>query len=539
MTQAWSKLEASAARLSAQHLRELIDTDQRFESLSFRHEGMLMDLSRQRIDAQVMNELLELAEEKQLSSAINALLDGVHVNNTEDRAALHSALRLPKSAQLNVDGQDVVSDVHKTLDRMEQFVNQIHQGQWRGYTGKPITDVVNIGVGGSDLGPLMVCEATNQFRPEASLNIGLHFVSSMDGSQLSNLLLELDSETTLFVLSSKSFGTIDTLANAATAVDWLQERSGLNRELVIKQHFIGVTAAPEKAVAWGLSEETLLEFWEWTGGRYSLWSAIGLPIAISIGMQGFRDLLAGAHSMDKHFEEAKFANNLPVLLALIGIWNINFQDIHAHAILPYDGRLAHLPAYLEQLEMESNGKSVGVDGSSIAQRTCPILWGEIGPNAQHAFYQLLHQGTERVMCDFIVPARRYVDRESSLQEQHQLALANCLAQARVLALGDAALTDGIERPSWQRYFGNQPSTVLMLDELTPYNLGSLIALYEHKVYVQAVIWGINPFDQWGVELGKKVANDLITALNNRADHQYDPATEGLLNEIQNLRGNGQ
>ena len=538
MTPAWSKLQRSAERIENTHLRELIDTPSRFDDCTVRHEGLLMDLSRQRIDPQIQSELLDLATERDLKTAIHALLSGQHVNTTEDRAALHSALRLPPDATLHVDGQNVVEAVHKTLDKMSGFVDQIHAGQWRGFSGKPITDVVNIGVGGSDLGPLMICEASQEFRPEDSANIDLHFVSSMDGSQLSSILLELNPETTLFVLSSKSFGTIDTLANAATAIDWLQDKSGLNRQLLIKQHFIGVTAAPEKAIAWGLAEETLLEFWDWTGGRYSLWSAIGLPIAISIGMQGFRSLLAGAHSMDRHFEEAPFAENLPVLLALVGIWNINFQDIHAHAILPYDGRLAHLPAYLEQLEMESNGKSVTASGESLTHRTCPILWGEIGPNAQHAFYQLLHQGTERVMCDFIVPARRYIDREASFQEQHQLALANCIAQARVLALGDAALTDGQERPAWQRYFGNQPSTVLMIDQLTPYNLGSLIALYEHKVYVQAAIWGINPFDQWGVELGKQVANDLISALNSDTHQRYDSATEGLLAEIQTLKGAG-
>ena len=535
MNSAWSTLENSAARLSSTHLKDLITSSDRYSAFSFRHEGLLLDLSRQRLDPQVLEELIALANSQGMTDAISKLLSGERVNTTENRAALHSALRLPESAELIVDGQDVVSDVHQTLARMEEFVKKIHAGQWRGFTGKPISQVVNIGVGGSDLGPLMVCEALNQFRPDDARDIDLHFVSSMDGSQLANLLLELDAESTLFVLSSKSFGTIDTLANAATAIEWLQERSGLSRELVLKQHFIGVTAAPEKAISWGLAESNLLKFWDWTGGRYSLWSAIGLPIALSVGMQGFKELLAGAHSMDKHFAEAPLTENLPVLLAMTGIWNTNFQDIHAHAILPYDGRLAHLPAYLEQLEMESNGKSVSGQGEAVSHRTCPILWGEIGPNAQHAFYQLLHQGTERVMCDFIVPARRYVDRESTLQDQHQLALANCLAQARVLALGDAALTDGIERPSWQRYFGNQPSTVILLDELTPYNLGSLVALYEHKVYAQAVIWGINPFDQWGVELGKRVANDLITALNKSSKATYDPATEGLLDAIQNLR----
>jgi len=535
MSPAWNKLQASADRLRGTHLRQLLESENRFDSLSFSAAHLMLDLSRQRIDSQVFNELLELAQERDLSSAIAALLTGAVVNPTENRPALHSALRMPADSELVVEGVDLVAGVHETLAKMDEFVAKIHSGQWRGYTGRAISQVVNIGVGGSDLGPLMTCEALSEFRPPEAEGVEIHFVSSMDGSQLSNLLLELNPETTLFVLSSKSFGTLDTLANASTAIDWLMESSGLSRELLIHQHFIGVTSAPQKAINWGISQKNILKFWDWTGGRYSLWSGIGLPIALTTGMQGFRELLAGAHAMDQHFASAPFEQNLPVLLALIGIWNINFQDIHAHAILPYDGRLAHLPAYLEQLEMESNGKSVKLDGELAESRTCPILWGEIGPNAQHAFYQLLHQGTERVMSDFIVPARRYEGRSAGLLEQHQLALANCLAQARVLALGDAALNDSEERPPWQRYAGNQPSSVILLETLTPASLGSLIALYEHKVYIQAVIWGINPFDQWGVELGKKVANDLIDSLHQGSSSGYDQATSGLLATIQKLQ----
>lgn len=535
MSPAWNKLQASADRLRGVHLRDLLQAESRFDALSFSAAHLMLDLSRQCIDSQVFNELLELANERDLKSAIHNLLSGAIVNPTENRPALHSALRMPSDSELVVDGVDLVAGVHETLAKMETFVNKIHSGQWRGYTGRAISQVVNIGVGGSDLGPLMTCEALNEFRPAEAEGVEIHFVSSMDGSQLANLLLELNPETTLFVLSSKSFGTLDTLANASTAIDWLMESSGLSRELLIHQHFIGVTSAPEKAINWGIAADNILKFWDWTGGRYSLWSGIGLPIALTTGMHGFRELLAGAHAMDRHFAEAPFERNLPVLLALIGIWNINFQDIHAHAILPYDGRLAHLPAYLEQLEMESNGKSVRLDGEVAQTRTCPILWGEIGPNAQHAFYQLLHQGTERVMSDFIVPARRYEGRSAGLLEQHQLALANCLAQARVLALGDAALGDADERPPWQRYAGNQPSSVILLETLTPASLGSLIALYEHKVYIQAVIWGINPFDQWGVELGKKVANDLIDSLHNHSSDGYDQATSGLLACIQKLQ----
>jgi len=535
MSPAWNKLQASADRLRGTHLRQLLESENRFDSLSFSAAHLMLDLSRQRIDSQVFNELLELAQERDLSSAIAALLTGAVVNPTENRPALHSALRMPADSELVVEGVDLVAGVHETLAKMDEFVAKIHSGQWRGYTGRAISQVVNIGVGGSDLGPLMTCEALSEFRPPEAEGVEIHFVSSMDGSQLSNLLLELNPETTLFVLSSKSFGTLDTLANASTAIDWLMESSGLSRELLIHQHFIGVTSAPQKAINWGISQKNILKFWDWTGGRYSLWSGIGLPIALTTGMQGFRELLAGAHAMDQHFASAPFEQNLPVLLALLGIWNINFQDIHAHAILPYDGRLAHLPAYLEQLEMESNGKSVKLDGELAESLTCPILWGEIGPNAQHAFYQLLHQGTERVMSDFIVPARRYEGRSAGLLEQHQLALANCLAQARVLALGDAALNDSEERPPWQRYAGNQPSSVILLETLTPASLGSLIALYEHKVYIQAVIWGINPFDQWGVELGKKVANDLIDSLHQGSSSGYDQATSGLLATIQKLQ----
>jgi len=535
MSPAWKKLQASAERLRGTHLRELLKTPNRFDRCTFKTDSLMLDISRQRVDDQVIEELVNLATEQEMQGAITRLLEGAIVNPTENRPALHSALRMPPSSELVVDGEDLVPGVHKTLARMDEFVTKLHAGQWRGYSGRAISQVVNIGVGGSDLGPLMTCEALSEFRPAESEGIDIHFVSSMDGSQLANILLELNPETTLFVLSSKSFGTLDTLANASTAIEWLMTHSGRSRELLTHQHFIGVTAAPSKATEWGIAPDNILQFWDWTGGRYSLWSGIGLPIALQIGMAGFRELLAGAHEMDQHFAQAPLAQNLPVILGLIGIWNINFQDIHAHAILPYDGRLAHLPSYLEQLEMESNGKSVTLDGQKTNLRTCPILWGEIGPNAQHAFYQLLHQGTESVMSDFIVPARRYVGRQTGLLQQHQLALANCLAQARVLALGDAALSDTAERPPWEQYAGNQPSSLLLLEELTPRSFGSLIALYEHKVYVQAVIWKINPFDQWGVELGKKVANDLIDALEQRHDQGYDAATNGLLSVINQLQ----
>lgn len=537
----WEQLQSHAQRIGKQHLSELMADDNRFDEFSFRHDAMLIDFSRQRLTGEALDELVALADEVDLSSRINALLDGEKVNVTEQRAALHTALRIPADKPLMIDGQNITDEVHDTLKRMGEIVSQLHAGQWRGFSGEAIDTVVNIGVGGSDLGPQMACLALQEFRPSCSKGIALHFASSMDGSQLSALLTQLNPETTLFVVSSKSFTTVDTLANANTALDWLREASNMEPALLLAHHFLAVTANPEKATQWGVPKYNQLKFWEWTGGRYSLWSAIGFPIALATGMEGFHQLLAGAHSMDEHFRNAPFAENLPVLLGLIGVWNINLLDIHAHAILPYDGRLARLPAYLEQLEMESNGKSVKTNGEAVSLRTCPVLWGEIGPNAQHAFYQLLHQGTESVMCDFIVPGKRYANQSSPFQAQHRLALANCLAQARVLALGDHALPDrdSASTPPWKHYRGNQPSSVILLDELTPYTLGLLIALYEHKVFVQSVIWEINPFDQWGVELGKKMATQMLDALDGNSDNQaLDCATRGLLDSIARLKETG-
>ncbi|NVK44492.1 MAG: glucose-6-phosphate isomerase [Oceanospirillaceae bacterium] len=531
----WQVLSTHAEALKPRHLKELLAEKGRFEALSFRHEGLLLDLSRQRIVPETLKRLMELAEASELPRWIEALFAGEPVNDTEKRPALHTALRLPQNASLQLSGQDLVPDVHANLARMAEMVTQLHLRQWRGYTGEPIDTVVNIGVGGSDLGPVMACRALADFQPEAAQGLNIHFVSSMDGSQLAGLLDRLNPATTLFIVSSKSFTTIDTLANAETARRWLAEASGIADEVLVRRHFVAVTASPEKAAQWGVPQDNQLHFWDWTGGRYSMWSTIGFPIALKIGMDNFREMLAGAHSMDEHFRTAPLGDNLAVLLAMVGVWNINLLDYHAHAILPYDGRLAHLPAYLEQLEMESNGKSVRRDGSLSERRTCPVLWGEVGPNAQHAFYQLLHQGTEAVMSDFVVPVRRYEARSETLQRQHQLALANCLAQARVLALGDAAL-DAEPASPWQQYSGNQPSTVLLLDELSPRTFGALIALYEHKVFVQAVIWGINPFDQWGVELGKKMATRMLEVLGAAgSDEGMDLPTTGLLAEIRRLR----
>ncbi|MFW1677542.1 glucose-6-phosphate isomerase [Pontibacter sp. JAM-7] len=531
----WKALDKHATDLSEQHIRDLFTADtHRFDSLTFRADQVLLDLSKQRITDHTLALLDNLATSAGLAAWIEDLFTGQPVNSSEQRPALHTALRAPRLPSLELNGQDIMASVHDNLDQMDRIVRRIHQGQWRGFTGHSINTIVNIGVGGSDLGPLMTCKALAECQNSAANPVQVHFVSSMDGSQLSELLSQLNPARTLFILASKSFTTIDTLANAATAREWLRKSGHTTTDdMLTARHFIAVTANTEKASEWGIPESNQLEFWDWTGGRYSMWSAIGLPIALKLGMHGFKELLAGANAMDIHFRSTPFINNLPVLMALIDIWNINFLGIHAHAILPYDGRLGHLPAYLEQLEMESNGKSVTRSGEIADFHTCPILWGEVGTNAQHAFYQLLHQGTEAVMCDFIVAARRYHQSgNDELQHQHRLNLANCLAQSRLLALGDSILENAEAEPPHKRYRGNQPCTTVVLDELTPFSLGQLIAMYEHKVFVQAVIWDINPFDQWGVELGKKVATSLLGSLESPSEtNNFDLSTNGLLAEI--------
>lgn len=531
---------------------------------------LYMDYSKQLVDNDIMSALLALADSCNLRQRICDLLSGKKVNSSENRPALHTALRLPKqpNADLVSDGiiDGITDDVHDSLDKVADMANRIRSGMWRGYSGKAVTDVVNLGVGGSDLGPLMVTTALQEW---ADTDIRVHFVSNMDGSQLESLLKHLNPETSLFIISSKSFATVDTLSNAKSALAWLCQFT--TEAAALRRHFIGISANLSKVSAWGIHPDNQLKFWDWVGGRFSLWSAIGLAIAVRVGMEQFRALLAGANAMDEHFAKAPFRQNLPVLMGLLAVWNATFLRINAHTVLPYDGRLTYFPSYLTQLEMESNGKSVSIDGNPVSFATCPILWGEIGSNAQHAFYQLLHQGTQRVSCDFIACVNRYDDTVTdnvkhhdghgddnmkhanrvNLKEQHQLSLANCLAQSRVLAFGNAANNssviqddgvtqdDGViqdEVQKFRHYHGNQPSTTLLIDRLTPHNLGMLIALYEHKVYVMASIWHINPFDQWGVEMGKKVADDvyqqLITNKHNQvADGVFDASTQQLLSHI--------
>ncbi len=496
---------------------------------------MVFDYSKHRVTKSVLEQLVALAKTKQLTHWIERLFSQDKVNCTEQRAAMHWALRLPLEYS---KFPELTEKVHNQLQRMYALVEKIHAGQYRGATGEVIQDVVNIGVGGSDLGPQMVTHALCDFKVKTAKPLNVHFVSTMDGSQLSDLLHQLRPETTLFIVSSKSFGTIDTLSNAQTVRQWLEKALG-KHDRVVKSHFIGVSTKAEKMTEWGIAPENQLLLWDWVGGRYSLWSCIGFPIALTIGIDGFQQLLAGAHAVDEHFQNTNFEQNIPVLMALLGIWNNNFLNIQTHAVLPYDGRLKYFAAYLQQLEMESNGKSVQRDGQKVELDTCPIVWGEVGPNAQHAFYQLLHQGTQAVSCDFIAPIQRYnadhftyVENAEALVEQHHLALSNCLAQSRLLAFGNEALdTKELESlPIYKQYEGNQPSSTLLLKELNPYSLGMLIALYEHKVFVQSVIWNINPFDQWGVEKGKQIADQLLPILNGAQNDlsTLDASTRGLI-----------
>lgn len=536
--EAWNKLQRLADDIKKRSLSDIfLNNPQHVREFSFSFGSYHLDASKQFINTNIFRILLELAGECELSNKIKSLMDGDVVNNTEDRPALHTALRLPSDSSLLLSGKNIVDDVHGSINKMGKIVSKVHAGNWRGFSGKAITDVVNIGVGGSDLGPFMVVNALKEFKAKTKNKLELHFVSSMDGTQLFKLLDSLNPETTMFVVSSKSFTTIDTFYNANTSMEWMLS-SCKDKSLVLKQHFIGISANNNKMSSWGIVAENQLIFWDWVGGRFSLWSAIGLPIALSIGMENFKKLLAGAHEMDLHFTEAALDENLPVIMGMLGVWNSTFLDINAHTVLPYDGRLQFLPNYLTQLEMESNGKAVTKSGQQVTYKTCPILWGDIGPNAQHAFYQLLHQGTQRVSCDFLAPIRRYHNNQAEngadehLLKQHKLALANCLAQSRVLAFGSRAIASSEQLPAYKFYNGDQPSTTILFDELSPYTLGGLVALYEHKVFVMATLWDINPFDQWGVELGKVIANELLQKLElDEKLKTIDGSTEQLLSII--------
>ncbi len=512
-TPAWKDLQAHAARLEKTNIHELFAQDRhRGETLSAGLDCLWLDYSRQKLDESTMTSLVELAEQTEVQAWIEAMLAGEHINNTEDRAVLHVALRRPADRPLMLDGEDVMPLVERERERMFELADRLHAGALKGYAGAPITDVVNIGIGGSDLGPVMAAETLADYCHDG---IRLHFISNIDGVQLEHVLDSVDPERTLFVVCSKTFTTLETRTNAQAVRQWLLTEGG---QKAVTAQFAAVSTNHAAMDAFGIDPERRFEIWDWVGGRYSVWSAVGLSLALALGRQRFEQFLDGGREIDEHFASAELAENLPVLLALIGVWNRNFLAMPSHCVLPYDYHLHRLPAYLQQLEMESNGKSVRRNGQPVECATCPVIWGEPGSNAQHAFFQLLHQGTERVSLDFILPARSTVGR----QNQHDLAAANCLAQMLALAEGrpDARASD-----SHRCYAGDRPSSLILTERVDPFALGQLIALYEHKVFVQGVIWDINSFDQWGVELGKELAAELAETLGDDDGHVPAPIAE--------------
>ena len=512
-------------------LREMFDADPgRFERFSARGAGLFLDYSKNRITDRTMALLLDLAREADVAGLMRDMFAGARINSTEGRAVLHTALRARADESVLLDGVDVVPDVQRVLAQMDAFTSKVRSGEWKGYTGEPIRDVVNIGIGGSDLGPRMVTTALDFYRRR---DLNLHFVSNIDGTHIAQVLGKVRPESTLFIIASKTFTTQETLTNAHTARDWFL-RSGAGTGDVAR-HFAALSTNEKAVTAFGIDPANMFAFWDWVGGRYSLWSCIGLPIALAVGMDNFRELLAGARDMDEHFRTAPFEANIPVLLALLGVWYRNFHGFESHAVLPYDQYLALLPAYLQQADMESNGKGVTRDGQPVTYATGPILWGEPGTNGQHAFYQLLHQGTTVVPCDFLAAVNPLHD----VGEHHAILLANFLAQTEALmrgrTLGEAEVELAALPPEKRAalaphkvFPGNRPTNSLLYDRLTPRALGSLIAMYEHKIFVQGVIWGVNSYDQMGVELGKQLAGVILPELKGGGTAGHDASTLGLI-----------
>jgi glucose-6-phosphate isomerase len=530
----WLALESHHRDISSNTIGGMFAEDpDRFTRFSASACGILLDYSKNRINETTMQLLIALAGRCDISAEAQRMARGERINVTEDRAVLHTALRLPAGETLTLDGVDVVEEVHAVARQAAAFVNRVRSGEWKGYTGKPIRHVVNIGIGGSDLGPLMVCEA---LKPWQQRSLSFHFVSNVDGTHIAEALQAIDVETTLFIVASKTFTTQETLANAHTARQWFLDSGGSEED--IARHFVAVSTNAAAVAEFGINTDNMFRFWDWVGGRYSLWSSIGLSIRLSIGNEQFDQLLAGAHEMDQHFLNADYAENLPVILALLGIWYRNFFGAASHVIAPYDQYLHRFPAYLQQLDMESNGKSVQMDGSDCDVKTGPVIWGEPGTNGQHAFFQLLHQGTDLITADFIVAAQS----QNPCGRHQQILLANCIAQTEALMRGKtlaeaeqelrAAGVDAEKIPQLSRhkvFSGNRPSNTLIFERLDPHTLGALIALYEHKVFVQGKIWGVNSFDQWGVELGKALASSILGELEAGKSGEHDASTVGLIN----------
>lgn len=534
-TQAYNQLADHYQQVAGEHLRDLFTEDpQRFEKFSIRFEEILVDYSKNRITDDTVALLIQLAEECGLKDGIEAMFQGEAINETEGRAVLHTALRNPARTGVMTSGEDIMPQIHEVLDRMEVFCGEVISGDWKGHTGKPITDVVNIGIGGSDLGPVMVTEALKSYRTR----LNLHFVSNVDGTHIAETLKKVDPETTLFLIASKTFTTQETMANAHSARNWFLGNGASESD--IARHFAALSTNSQAVSAFGIDTRNMFGFWDWVGGRYSLWSAIGTSIALGIGFDNFRELLNGAHAMDKHFRETEFDQNIPVILALLGIWYNNFFGAESHAILPYDQYMHRFAAYFQQGDMESNGKSIDRTGHVVGYQTGPIIWGEPGTNGQHAFYQLIHQGTKIIPADFIAPAQS----QNPLGQHHQLLLSNFFAQTEALMNGKTAeevveefarqgkSEDEIRRLTPFKVFeGNRPTNTIFVRKLTPYILGSLIAMYEHKIFTQGVIWNIFSFDQWGVELGKQLASQILPELkgDDKVD-THDTSTNGLINQ---------
>lgn len=528
----WAALADHREATRERNLRALFAEDAaRFTSFSARLDDLLLDYSKTAVTSETLGLLLKLAEAADVAGKRDAMFAGEAINTTEKRAVLHTALRAPAGSRVMVDGADVMPEVHATLDRLAAFAEDVRSGSIAAADGAPFTDVINIGIGGSDLGPVMATLALAPYHDGPRL----HYVSNVDGAHIADTLGKLDPARTLVIVASKTFTTIETMTNAATARRWI---AGALGEKAVGAHFAAVSTALDKVGAFGIAPDRIFGFWDWVGGRYSVWSAIGLPVMIAIGAKNFRDFLAGAHALDEHFRTAPLDRNLPVLLGLLGLWHRDVCDYPARAILPYDQRLLRLPAYLQQLDMESNGKRVRKDGSPVARPTGPLVWGEPGTNGQHAFYQLIHQGTDTIPCEFLVAAEGH---EPELTQHHRLLLANCLAQSEALMKGrtleeareilakQGLASDAIEALAPHKVFpGNRPSVTITYRKLDPFTLGRLIALYEHRVFVEAAIWGINAFDQWGVELGKELATALLPVIEGKAPADaHDSSTAGL------------
>ncbi|ELO1776085.1 glucose-6-phosphate isomerase [Vibrio fluvialis] len=541
-TQAWKALTAHFESAQDMDLKTLFAEDsQRFAKYSTRFgNDILVDYSKNLVNEETMKHLFALAEETDVKSAIQAMFSGEAINQTEGRSVLHTALRNRSNTPVMVKGEDVMPAVNAVLEKMKSFSERIIGGEWKGFTGKAITDVVNIGIGGSDLGPYMVTEALTPYKN----HLTMHFVSNVDGTHIAETLKKVNPETTLFLVASKTFTTQETMTNAHSARDWFLATAG--DEGHVAKHFAALSTNAQAVAEFGIDTDNMFEFWDWVGGRYSLWSAIGLSIILSIGFDNFVELLTGAHEMDKHFVETPFESNIPMILALIGIWYNNFHGAESEAILPYDQYMHRFAAYFQQGNMESNGKFVDRDGNPVTYQTGPIIWGEPGTNGQHAFYQLIHQGTKLIPCDFIAPALTH----NAVSDHHQKLMSNFFAQTEALAFGKSAEVVKAEfikagkteeevaaLTPFKVFEGNRPTNSILVKQITPRSLGNLIAMYEHKIFVQGVIWNIFTFDQWGVELGKQLANQILPELADGAQiSSHDSSTNGLINAFKAFRG---